>query len=430
MSLIFYDDSPVFGGHEVMALLGLEAVLAEWPGPVVFFTAAANAKLCAELAALAASHPQLRLETLDCHSSKLEALRNQLRPSRARRLAQRFEQLRPALVVAIQGNIEHSSLALLAARRAAIPSTSYIPVPHSNAAMGARLGALRDVFAKGLFHVPDSFITISDEMARLLRLRGATAPIHIVYNGVDTARFQPGETSAIAARPGNAETDGTNGGGQDARATVARASCPEPAFAAACRQLDLPSDKILLGVIGRIEFRQKQQHLLVQALATDPSLTAACHLVFAGDGPDRAALRSLVGQHSISATFLPWCDPAPLYHALAALVIPSRYEGLPLVMLEALASGTAVLASDRDGMKDLLPAEWRFESNDPAALAATLVRFMQQGRPAPAPALVARVRDSMSLEAFRKAFAATVLGLISRPGLQISIPHQLHQSIP
>jgi len=106
---------------------------------------------------------------------------------------------------------------------------------------------------------------------------------------------------------------------------------------------------------------------------------------------------------------------APLYQALDALVIPSRYEGLPLVMLEALASGTAVLASDRDGMKDLLPAAWRFEPNNPAALAATLTRFIQQGRPAPAAALVARVRGSMSLDAFRHAFAATIRRLVSKP---------------
>ena len=379
MSLLFYDDSPVFGGHEVMALLGLEAVLAAVPGPVHFLAPAANHKLCAEVTALAASYPQLRLEPLAYHASKLEALRNPLRPSRSRRLAKRLLELEPALVVAIQGNIEHSSLVLHAARRAAIPVTSYIPVPHSNAVMGARLGALRDVFASRLFQLPDSFITISDEMARLLRCRGATAPIHIVYNGIDTSRFQPGDPVA------------------------------------ACRRLGLPPDKILLGVIGRCEFRQKQQHLLVQALAATSALATACHLVFAGGGPDGAALQTLIARHRLAATVLPWCDPALLYQALDALVIPSRYEGLPLVMLEALASGTAVLASDRDGMKDLLPGAWRFEPDNPTALASTLTQFIQQGRPAPAAALVARVRDSMSLEAFGRAFAATLRTLMTSP---------------
>jgi len=386
MSILFYDDSPVFGGHEVMSLLGVEAVLDQCPGPVRFLAAAANTQLCERITAIAARHPDLTLIPLDYHSSKLEALRNRLRPSRIGTLADQFRQLQPSLAVAIQGNIEHSSLALHAARRAAIPAVSYIPVPHSNAEMGARLGALRDRFTARLFQLPDAFITITDEMGKLLRHRGATAPIHIVYNGVDTSRFAPGDP------------------------------------ASACRQLNLPPERIRLGMIGRIEFRQKQQHLLVQALAADPSLAASCHLVFAGEGPDCGTLRDLIGHHGISATLLPWCDPALLYQALDAVIIPSRFEGLPLVMLEALATGTAVIGSDRDGMRDLLPPAWRFDPDNPSALAATLARFLSQGRPRPDPALVARVRSSMSLPAFRQAFAAAIRSLASRRHSSRSAP--------
>jgi len=373
--ILFYDDSPVFGGHEVIALLGLEAVIEDFTCPVHFMAASANTKLCDRVAAIAARHPNLSLVHLDYHSSKLEALRNRLQPSRIRTLANSFRQLKPSLVVAIQGNIEHSSLALHAARQAAIPSTSYIPVPHSNAIMGARFGTLRDMLTPRLYHLPDSFITITDEMSNLLRHRGATAPIHIVYNGIDTSRFQPGDPTS------------------------------------ACHQLNLPLDKIRLGMIGRIEFRQKQQHLLVQALAARPSLATSCHLVFAGDGPDQPALLDLVRRHGISATFLPWCDPALVYQAIDALIIPSRYEGLPLVMLEALASSTAVLASDRDGMRDLLPPMWRFEPNNPSSLSITIEHFIALDKPKPDPGLVSRVRDTMSLPSFRLSFATTILTL-------------------
>jgi glycosyltransferase involved in cell wall biosynthesis len=372
MSLLFYDDSPVFGGHEVMALLGLEAVLADYQGPVHFLASAANEKLCEKVTALALTYPHLKLETLPYQSSKFEALRNQLKPARIRTLAARFREISPDLVIAIQGNIEHSSLSLHAARLAGISNTSYIPVPHSNAEMGARLGALRDLFAGRLFRLADSFITITDEMGRMLKLHGATAPIHIVYNGVDISRFHSGSDDAAV-------------------------------------QLGLPTDRKLIGMIGRIEFRQKQQHLLVQAVSADPQLTASCHLVFAGDGPDAAALSALIQQHQISATVLPWTDPAQLYRALDALVIPSRYEGLPLVMLEALASGTSVLASDRDGMKDLLPANWRFRPNDAKALAEILLRFVAADCPSPSEALISRVRGTMSLEQFKHSFSQTVL---------------------
>ena len=373
MSILFYDDSPVFGGHEVMSLLGLEAVLSDFTEPVHFIASSANEKLCEKVAAIAEKHPQLTWEKVDWHSSKLEALRNRLRPSRITVLADRFRQLAPSLIVAIQGNIEHSSLGLHAARRAGIRCTSYIPVPHSNAEMGARLGGLRDLFCAHLFKLPDGFITITDEMARLLKQQGVTAPIDIVYNGVDTQRFKPGDAKS------------------------------------ACEELGLPFEKIRVGVIGRIEFRQKQQHLLVQAIAADPSLAATCHLVFAGDGPDISALQDLIRQHQLSGTVLPWCDPARLYQALDALVIPSRYEGLPLVMLEALASGTAVLGSDRDGMKDLLPAQWRFMPNSPVALAAALSNFVETGRLAPDSALVSRVQETMSLDSFNRSFSSTLI---------------------
>jgi glycosyltransferase involved in cell wall biosynthesis len=373
MSILFYDDSPVFGGHEVMSLLGLEAVLADFSGPVHFIAASENEKLCAKIAAIAKNHPQLTLEKVGWRSSKLEAIRNRLLPSRIGNLANRFRQLHPSLVLAIQGNIEHSSLGLHAARRAGIRCASYIPVPHSNAEMGARLGALRDLFCAHLFKLPDAFITITDEMARLLKQQGAVAPIDIVYNGVDTRRFQDGDAKA------------------------------------ACEELGLPFGKVRVGVIGRVEFRQKQQHLLIQGVAADPTLAASCHLVFAGDGPDVATLQDLVRHHQLSATVLPWCDPARLYQALDALVIPSRYEGLPLVMLEALASGTAVLGSDRDGMKDLLPADWRFEPDCPAALASALTRFVKNGQPAPDSALISRVRETMSLESFNRSFSSAVL---------------------
>jgi glycosyltransferase involved in cell wall biosynthesis len=375
MSFLFYDDSPVFGGHEVMSLAGLDAVLSATPEPVIFLASAANEKLLERLQALSGEHRQLKVETVEWQSSKMEALRNRIFRSRTRRLATRLKELAPDLVVAIQGNIEHSSLVLRAARQAGLRSTSYIPVPHSNHAMGTRFGRLRDLFCGSLFQLPDSFVTITEEMARLLRERGATAPVHLVYNGIDTRRFQPGDQ-------------------KEAR-----------------EALELPLDKRLLGIVGRIEFRQKQQHRLVEAVAGNPSLAQTCHLVFAGDGPDAEALRELLSARSVPGTVLSWCDPAPLYRSLDALIIPSRYEGLPLVMLEALASGTSVFGSNRDGMKDVLPPERRFEPNSPDDLARVLSQWIRQDCPGPGNDLVAQVREEMSLEAFRNSFAERLLAL-------------------
>lgn len=372
MSILFYDDSPVFGGHEVMSLLGLEAVLRGSSETVYFFAASKNEKLCSELSRIQKDFPQLHIEEISWHSSKLEALRNRIFRSRFKILVKRFRKISPKLLVAVQGNIEHSSLSLLAAKKAGIRSLSYIPVPHSHEEMGAKLGRIRDRFCSYLFQVPDVFLTITEEMAKILRRQGATAPIEIVYNGVDTDRFQKREEKL------------------------------------ACEELQLPKDLVRLGMIGRIEFRQKQQHLLVEALANHPNLSTSCHLVFAGDGPDAGRLRELLDQHQLSGTILPWCDPSKLYSALSALILPSRYEGLPLVMLEALASGTAVLGSDRDGMKDLLPSSCRFSADKPESIAEILTQFISVGCPEPDPSLVRRVRETMSLSSFQEGFLSCV----------------------
>lgn len=372
MSLLFYDDSPVFGGHEVMALAGLEAILQRSSETLLFFASHSNEKLLTRLGEISSRFPHLKLIQLPWESSRFESLRNRFLPSRIHKLAELLRTHNPSLLVAIQGNIEHSSLSLHAAKQIGLRSVSYIPVPHTNEQMGAKLGKWRDIFCHRLFTLPDAFITITDEMGKMLKLRGATSTIHIVYNGIDTTRFLSGDKN-------------------EAR-----------------KQLALPLEKHLLGIVGRIEFRQKQQHLLIEAIASEKNLAAACHLVFAGDGPDAQALSALIRSHQLSATILPWCDPAPLYRALDALVIPSRYEGLPLVMLEALASGTAVFGSDRDGMKDVLPSSMRFQPDCPKSLADALSKWFNAKSPPPAVDLVHRVRNTMSLTAFGQSFHDTV----------------------
>ena len=240
------------------------------------------------------------------------------------------------------------------------------------------MGWLRDMFAKRIFLLPSAFITISEEMKRLLIERGAEAPVKIVYNGIDTARFNSGNCGHARA------------------------------------ELNLPQDKVLVGIVGRVEFRQKQQHLLVKAVSSDPELLEKCHLVFAGDGPDAGHLKKVLDEEVISYSIFPWCDTAPLYKALNAIVIPSRYEGLPLVMLEALSSGTTVFGSDRDGMRDVLPEKWRFTDSDATQLSKLLKEWIANGCSGPKRALIERVRSEMSQQEFRKSFVEEILrGLVN-----------------
>jgi glycosyltransferase involved in cell wall biosynthesis len=65
--------------------------------------------------------------------------------------------------------------------------------------------------------------------------------------------------------------------------------------------------------------------------------------------------------------------------AIDALAIPSRFEGLPVIALEALAAGVPGIAADIDGIRDVWPAEWLCPPGDPGHLADGLGRLLNAG---------------------------------------------------
>jgi glycosyltransferase involved in cell wall biosynthesis len=75
-------------------------------------------------------------------------------------------------------------------------------------------------------------------------------------------------------------------------------------------------------------------------------------------------------------------DPNSEIVKCSCLIIPSRYEGLPMVALEALAIGRPVIGSDVDGLRDLIVPGVNgllFPTEDPQSLSDTLSFFC--GRP-------------------------------------------------
>jgi len=120
---------------------------------------------------------------------------------------------------------------------------------------------------------------------------------------------------------------------------------------AAVRGSGAPSDRgdhCFLAVCRLVP--QKGIDLLVRAYAQLPApLRAVWPLVVVGDGPDRSLLETLAasllpaGQVQFLG-FQP--NPMDFYRSGAVFVLPSRYEGMPNALLEAMGSGLAVIVSD------------------------------------------------------------------------------------
>jgi glycosyltransferase involved in cell wall biosynthesis len=356
-----------------MTLLGLSGLLAS-EFSVLFVYAKCNTKLSAALLKLQESHPLLELYEHTTPSRKLQGIRNRFESAQIRTLAEVFRRYKPAAVLCAQGDLELSSRGLLAGKQAKLRTASYIPFAHSQADMGAKLGRFRDPFNTYLLNVPDAFITISQQAAAHFQRRGTKVPVHVVYNGIDVDRFGGDRTEAR-------------------------------------RAFDLPENGKVIALCGRLERSQKGQSVLLEALALSPFLRSEVLTLLVGDGPDEDFLKAEVGHLGLQTAvrFTGWCDPAPLYPALDALVIASRYEGMPLVMLEALVSDVPVLATDRDGMRELLPDEWRYQSGDARALAERLEALLRGPAPDKLAGLAQRVRDEMSIGAFQENFTRAVL---------------------
>ena len=274
----------------------------------------------------------------------------------------------PDVVLISQGNIEQSCTAFGLTGKVGAPVVSYIPVPHKHAEMGAKLGPLRDVTCACLYGEPDGFITISKTLGQMLETYGAKGRIQIVENGIPLERF---------------------------------GSLPEKSAARA--HFGLPEEGFFWGLIGRTEFKQKGQDFALELFLRRVEQFPDEHLVFLGSGPDSGALSREAGVHE-QVHVLPWTDnPAPLYRAIDGLLLPSRYEGVPLAMLEALANGVPVASTDRDGMRDWLPKEWRYGYRDTSAALEVMDR-VRQAEPSVVSELRERVWSKHSIECFQRDF--------------------------
>lgn len=107
-------------------------------------------------------------------------------------------------------------------------------------------------------------------------------------------------------------------------------------------------DALLIGHIGAF-WGTKNQPYLVTAFADFHRRHPNSKLMLVGDGPDYETVKCQVEQLKLTDSVLfpgrrP--DAQRLYQAMDVFAMPSRWEGLPLVLLEAQASGLPVLASD------------------------------------------------------------------------------------
>jgi glycosyltransferase involved in cell wall biosynthesis len=124
----------------------------------------------------------------------------------------------------------------------------------------------------------------------------------------------------------------------------------------------------------------KNVALLVDALARLRQVDAAAHVLLVGEGPDQRALQQQAARLGIAdavtfAGYIPQDQMAPYYRAADVFALASEFDNSPNVVLEAMASGLPVVATDVGGVAEYVIDE-RGGSLVPRADAEAMARAL------------------------------------------------------
>jgi len=113
-------------------------------------------------------------------------------------------------------------------------------------------------------------------------------------------------------------------------------------------------DATIIGFIGRLVPVKGVKHL-VSAMKQVQQEHSNAHLLIVGDGFERPELQTVAQKLKVKTTFLGWeKNVMPLYAVMDVFVLPSLMEGLSNSLLEAMAMGKPVIATDVGGNKDVV----------------------------------------------------------------------------
>ncbi len=344
------------GGHEV-ALVGWLADAAAHHGlrPRIVASAAAVRRACEQAGLAACLQPGHHPASTD----RLALMRQLARWRRG-----------PPLLLApgvLHANAWLLAAALLLRHRVWV----YVPMAYSAQHMGFRAAAWRDGVLAPLLRQVQGWITLDEQQAEWLRkFWGLQTPVLCLPN---VMRPSPDYTFSTLA--------------------------PQPT-----------SGRLRVAFVGRFDLHQKGLDWLADLLQHDHSWFDNFSWLFQGQGAGQQALAELAS--AAGPQHVQLHGHAPIAQALAhsdVLLLPSRFEGVPLVALEATAFGVPVVASQETGLGRWLPTSALFSFGHAAGLRAALAHLRDSAARAQA---VAHTRAQWARSAAANPYPSALASLI------------------
>jgi glycosyltransferase involved in cell wall biosynthesis len=196
-----------------------------------------------------------------------------------------------------------------------------------------------------LMRKPDHVCAVAESVANIVRRAGRRGPISIVPNAIEAAAAPPSLHQRCELR----------------------------------RSFGLAPNEFAIACLGRLS-REKGVDVLLSAARELVAEIPETRILVAGDGPEGDVLRHEASQPALAGhvRFLGRITrPQDLMRAADLVVLPSRSEGLPNVVLESYAVGTPVLATNVGAVGQIIlegKTGWIIQSDNVTALLAGLRR--------------------------------------------------------
>lgn len=111
----------------------------------------------------------------------------------------------------------------------------------------------------------------------------------------------------------------------------------------------------VLGCVGRYDFNAKGQDVLLRVLALEKWKNRNLTVNFYGEGNDIENLKDLIKMYDITNILIhPYTSTIDIWKNNQGLILASRYEGLPIVIVEAMLCKRFVIVTDVSGNKELV----------------------------------------------------------------------------
>lgn len=350
-----------FGGHERMLLTWLQRVIHSPSAAVRLYTADVPA-LLREAAQRGFPPPDICYR-IESGSRMRRLLADLLATWRAARSVRAN-----GLVLLAPGVVQTQWTHALVAAAAGAKVACYVPMAFPSKTMRFRWPSVRDRVVRAAVRCVSLWITITNRQRELLsRYWKVSEGVLVVPNAISSLGVQQRPHSGTA-RAGS---------------------------------------RLRVAYVGRFDANQKGLDWLTDAMRRNPERwQGRMSFRFQGDGEFASALKAtatLLGSDCVQV--LPWGDPAALLSDADVVILPSRFEGLPLIALEAVDAGVPLLATREAGLEDLILPEHQFEFGDTVGLFAALDRMLE---PAERTRALAAARDAQRRLADPRVFERAV----------------------